>query len=145
MNTPGWGGCGSLEQKSWSAPSDAAAGIGGWVRVVGAPADRSTYSWVSEAGLRWTGLVPGRARDALGAGRVLAIVRPALRQQVRDANAADGGARPAPDHEGVFEVAYQMQPGEHWVVTPDVQWVQHPGTTAATANATVAGLRLAWQ
>lgn len=77
----------------------------------GAPADRSTYSRVSEAGVRWTGLVPGRAQDALGVGWVDAIVSPALRRQVRGANAADGGTRPVPDHEAAFEAAYQMKFG----------------------------------
>jgi porin len=139
------GGYGVFEQKFWNAPADAAAGISGWVRVGGAPADRSTYSWVAEAGLHWTGIVPGRAQDALAVGWVRAIVSPELQQHVRDANAADAGGRPVPDHEGVLEAAYQLKLGDHWSVTPDVQWIQHPGTTAATANATVAGLRLGWQ
>jgi porin len=139
------GGYGVLEQKFWNAPAHADGGIGGWVRVAGAPADRSTYSWVSETGVRWTGLLPGRALDSFGAGWVDATVSPALRQQVRDANAADGGTRPVPDHEGVLEAAYQMKLGDHWVVTPDLQWIRHPGATAALANATVAGLRVSWQ
>jgi porin len=139
------GGYGVLEQKVWNSPAGAEAGIAGWVRLAGAPADRSAYAWVPEAGLRWTGLLPGRARDVLGIGWVCGIVSPSLRRQVRDANAADGDARPVPDHEGVLEAAYELRVGGHWVVTPDVQWVQHPGATTAAANATVAGLRLAWQ
>ena len=86
-----------------------------WYRRLGSPCGSSrrprTYSRVSEAGVRWTGLVPGRAQDALGVGWVDAIVSPALRRQVRGANAADGGTRPVPDHEAAFEAAYQMKFG----------------------------------
>jgi porin len=139
------GGYGAVEQKLWSAPSNAAAGICGWVRAAGAPADRSPYSWVSEGGLSWTGMLPGRPQDALVVGWVSALVSPEFRQQVRDANASGGGSDPVPDHEAVLEAAYSMTFGDHWVVTPDVQWVQHPGATSVTPNATVAGLRVTWQ
>ena len=139
------GGYAVFEQKLWNDPHDTARGIGGWARVAAAPEDRSLFTWVSEGGLRWTGLLPGRPADALGIAAVASFVSPRVRQQVIDANAADGGVRALPDFERVVEAAYEANLGAHWVVTPDVQWVQHPGLAAVTPDAWVAGLRVTRQ
>lgn len=139
------GGYAVLEQSLWSAPSREGAGIACWSRLAAAPADRSPYAWVGEAGLRWTGPLAGRDADAIALGWVGAFASPDARDAVRDANAADGGSRPLAGHEGVLEAAWQWRIGAHASVTPDLQWIQHPGATAATANATVVGLRFGWE
>jgi porin len=136
------GGFGVLEQTLWSGPSDATRCVCGWLRLAGAPADRSAFSWVSEGGVHWTGLVPGRKADVLAVGVVTAYVSPDAQQGVRDANLRDGGNRVVPDFERALEAGYQVRVGEHWQVTPGVQWVQHPGTTRETRNAVVAALRV---
>ena len=136
---------GALEQKLWNAPRGDERGIFAWTRIAAAPADRSMYSSVMEAGLHWAGPFAGRGRDALGVGFVTANVSPDLGQHVRDANAARGGNAPVPDWERVVEAAWQFRFGEHFTITPDAQWVMHPGTTSSTPNAVVAGLRVSWQ
>jgi porin len=139
------GAYGVLEQRLWSDPHDRSQGIGAWTRLAVAPADRSVYSRVVEAGLRWTGMIPGRNADVIGIGVVSADVSPDARQAVRDQNTVDGGSRAVPDFERVVEASYQLHAGEHWMVAPGVQWVQHPGTTTELHDATVLELRLTRQ
>lgn len=136
---------GVFEQKLWNESGDAAQGPCFWTRLAAAPADRSAFSWVSEAGVHWTGIVPGRTADMLGVGIVTAYVSPDAQQSVRDANSVDGGGRVVPDFERAVEMGYQVHIGDHWVVTPGVQWVQHPGTTTEIPNAIVSGLRVTRQ
>jgi carbohydrate-selective porin OprB len=78
----------------------------------------------------------------LAVGVVTAYVSPDAQQGVRDANLRDGGNRVVPDFVRALEAGYQVRVGEHWQVTPGVQWVQHPGTTRETRNAVVAALRV---
>jgi len=136
---------GVMEQKLWNHPGDPSRGLSAWSRVAGASADRSLYSSVVEFGLHWAGPLPARAADGISIGFVSANVSADVRQQVRESNAATGGNAPIPDWERVVEAAYQLHAGAHLSVTPDLQWVLHPGTTSATPNATVAGLRVSWQ
>lgn len=133
---------GALEQRLWCEPGDRAQGLTAWGRIAAAPADRSTFSLVSDAGLAWTGPWPGRDADVLGFGVVDANVSNAL---VLAAIDADGPGGPLPDYEPVFEVAYRFQLNERWSVTPDVQWVRHPGASGAIPDAVVPSLRVTFE
>ncbi len=133
---------GLLEQRLWCERGDRGQGLTAWGRVVAAPEDRSTFSLVSDAGFAWTGPWPGRDADVLGFGVVDADVSDAL---VLAAIDADGPEGPLPDYERVFEVAYRIQLNARWSVTPDLQWVRHPGASAAIPDAVVPSLRVTFE
>lgn len=133
------GAYGLLEQRLWCESGDRAQGLTAWGRIAVAPEDRSAFSRVSDAGLAWTGPWPGRDQDVLGFGMIDANVSPAV---VLAAIDADGPGGPLPDYERVFELAYRVRIGERWSVTPDVQWVRHPGASGAIPDAVVPSLRV---
>lgn len=136
------GAYGLLEQRLWCERGDRAQGLTAWGRVVVAPEDRSTFSLVSDAGFAWTGPWPGRDADVLGFGIVDADVSDALVLAAIDADGPDG---PLPDYERVFEVAYRFQVNERWSVTPDLQWVRHPGASGAIPDAVVPSVRVTFE
>lgn len=134
----------TLEQRIWVSARRPARAVGVWSRVAFAPADRSPLASVFEAGLQWTAPWPGRPDDAIAIGFVHARTSPELAAAFRDANPG-AAASEVPDFERVFEATWAIHAGEHLVISPDVQWIQHPGGSAALPAATVAGLRLALQ
>lgn len=139
------GAYGVLEQRLWNATPYGARHVAAWTRLAFAPANRSALSFVGEAGVRWNGPFASRADDALALGVVHAAVSSEVRAQVRDANALDHSDRVVPDYERVVELAYAIAVRPHWTLTPDVQWVQHPGTTRQIRDALVTGLRLSFE
>jgi porin len=88
------------------------------------------------AGLTFTAPFPNRAQDALG----LAVAAGRNGSHYEQAQTAAGD--PAAD-ETALELTYQAQLAAWLTVQPDVQYVIHPGGTAATRNAVVLGLRIA--
>ena len=136
----GW--YGSVEQMVWHEGDKNEQGIGLWMRIGSGLRDRSLYEWVSDCGCNWTGVVPSRDADVFGIGIATAYVSRDLIAQQNEQQALNGGSDPLPDYERVFETAYQMKLNDHWSLTPTLQWVQHPGTTTATKNAWVPGLRV---
>lgn len=96
----------AIEQRLWREGASAEQGLGGWLRAGGAPADRSAFEWVSDAGLHWTGLFPRRDADVLAIGAVHAQVSRHAAQAARDEAALLGQPTVVPDFERVFEIAY---------------------------------------
>lgn len=139
----GW--YGSMEQMVWNAGDKHEQGIGLWIRAGSGLRDRSLYEWVSDGGFNWTGAVPARDSDVLGVGVATAYVSRDLIARQNEQQALSGGSDPLPDYERVVETAYQAKLNDHWSVTPTLQWVQHPGTSTATRNAWVPGLRISVQ
>ncbi len=139
----GW--YGSLEHRVWAEKGAEGQGLTAWMRVAGAPANRSAIEWCTDAGFNWAGLLPGRDDDVFGIGVATAYVsRDAQRAQL-DAWERDGETGVLPDFERVVEAGYQYRLGEHWAVTPGLQWVQHPGMTSEVANAWVPLLRVSFE
>jgi porin len=139
----GW--YGSLEQRVWAEKGSEDQGFTAWLRVAGAPSNRSAVEWCTDAGFNWAGLIPGRDGDVFGVGVATAYVsRDAQRAQL-DAWTRDGESGVLPDFERVVETAYQYRVGEHWSVSPGLQWVQHPGMTSEVANAWVPLLRVSFE
>lgn len=130
---------GSLEQRLWASPGPHARAVTAWLRVAGAPADRSAYERVFDGGFNGEGLVPGRGDDVLG----VAIAQANVSREA--ARAALEAGQPAPRHERVIEACWQVHVNAHLRVTPDLQWVQHPGTIGDVPDAWVAGLRVTLQ
>ncbi len=132
------------EQMLWREPGagagasggEAIRGLTGFVRAGFSPGDRNLYSQTADAGLSYTGLLPGRPADILGLG--LAWVR--LSEGYRCAERA-AGATVESEGEGVVELSYQVVLGDRWSFTPDLQWIRQPGGSRAVGDALVIGLR----
>lgn len=127
------------EQMLYRAPGPADAdpkGLTGFVRSGISPGDRNLFTQVTDAGVSYQGLLPGRDKDTLGIGFTLASISP-------DASASACMVEPRIhlDHEIVGEATYSAAIGEHWHLTPDVQWIRHPGGSGARVDALVLGLR----
>jgi high affinity Mn2+ porin len=102
-------------------------------------ADRHLSAGLQLAGTRW-----GRAHDRLG----IAAVRHGLSAEHRAYLAAGGKGFLLGDGrldyggETIFETYYGMQLNPHATVSPDVQFIVHPGCNRARGPATVLTLRL---
>ncbi len=103
-----------------------------------APSDRNTLGWVLDAGVAGTGLLPGRPADVAALGLAHAAFSPRL---AANARVADPG-QPAPDYEQVIEANYTVALNGHLTLIPDVQYVRHPGGSAAVRDAVVFFLRM---
>ncbi len=131
-----YGGYAIADQRVWreGAGEDAAKqGLGVFARFALAPEDRNLVAFDTEAGVTYTGLLPGRDGDVLGVGVVYAKVSSAARD--------DLGAPFPTHHETVLEISYQASINEWLTVQPDFQYVFNPGAVSGGRDAVVAGLR----
>jgi porin len=127
------GGYALVEQRVWTdGPLPGALDV--FVRVGAAQPQRSFVSLAADAGLNFTGLLPGRPSDVLGLGAIYARVSPDYTGAQPDA--ARWG------YEAVFEAAYKLVLTPAWSFQPDVQVILHPGGTSELPTATVLGIRL---
>ena len=130
-----------VEQLLWpergaSSGTGATQGLTGFARTGFSPGDRNLYSQTADAGLSYLGLLPGRPGDTLGFGLAWARLSGGLRQAERTA-----GASVASDQEVVVELCYQLALRDQWSLSPDLQWIVHPGGSRALGDALVLGLR----
>lgn len=142
---------GLIDQQIYHLP-DAAAdkGINVFLRLTGAPSDRSTIDRYVDGGIKFSGFVPGRPDDSFGAGFAYARIGGGLRGASQDA-VAFGKPGPVRDYEAVFEASYTAQIIPGWILQPDVQYILHPGgslpneqggdASKRIPDATVIGLR----
>jgi len=127
------------EQVLWreaGSQPNASRGVTAFARTGWSPGDRSRFTQTADAGLSYTGLLPGRRADTLALG--VAWVR--IGHEARRAERAVGAAV-IPDYELVVEASYEIACGAGWRLTPDVQWFRHPGGSRALGDALVVGLR----
>lgn len=136
-----WSVYGMWDQELYREPGTETQGLGVFFHGAYMPPDRNAYDFSAEAGLVYTGLLPGRDSDIFGLGYNLIHSSSANGAATRDANRFDGGRRAIPDYEQALELTYNahIRPGL-WV-QPDVQYIIHPGATNAHGNAFVIGLR----
>jgi porin len=129
-------------------------GLGGFLRLGGAPGDRNFVNFYADAGLTYKGPFESRGDDVLSFGAAYAGVSGSAEQLVaalQRIGAKTGTPFRTPDYEGVIEVNYQASLAPWWTVQPDMQMVLHPTAavvrpTAATplphiGNAFILGLR----
>ncbi|MCC6651265.1 MAG: carbohydrate porin [Candidatus Eisenbacteria bacterium] len=135
----------SFEQRLWAEKGSAEQGVSAWLRVSGAPSDRSAVEWASDGGFQWAGPLPGRDDDVFGIAVATAHVSRGVQAQVRDELALSGEGGVVPDFERVVEGVYQIRIAEHWNVSPGLQWVQHPGMSSEIRNAWVPSLRVTFE
>lgn len=109
-----------------------------FLRTGRAPADRNVVAWAWDGGLSWTGPWPGRPDDRLALG----VAHAAMGSPLADRMAVEAPGEPRPDYERVLELSYHLAISEACTLQPDLQWVQHPGGSAARPDALVFMLRL---
>lgn len=132
----------SVGSRVWSKGEDG-PNVGLWLRGGVAPANRSAVSWALDGGVQWTGAVPGRSDDVFALGVVHANVSADVIASVRDDRDANGAAVAAlPDFERAIECTYRAKVHPRVTVGPDLQWIQHPGFSAARRDAWIVGLRI---
>ncbi len=127
------------EQLVWresGAPESSPQGLGVFARAGTSPGDRSRYDVVVDGGLNYHGLLPGRDDDTFGIG----FIHAQASGELRGAQVLTGTAVLS-DHETVVEIAYRAQLRPWWSLQPGVLVVLHPGSSAATPDAVVLGMR----
>ena len=112
--------------------------IEAFVRGGFSPADRNAISWAVDAGLAWTGPIPGRPKDVAALG----IAHAAFSSRYADNARATDPASPPPDFETAIEANYTFTFSEHINLQPDIQYIRHPGGSSARNDAVVFLLRL---
>lgn len=127
------GGYFIADQALWRKPGTEDQGLSAFLRIGGAPADRSTVPFYFDTGFNFKGLIPGRAKDIAGIG--LSYTK--LSQDLRN----DDGAPLETHHETILEATYKIQLKEWLTLQPDVQYIFNPGASAKADNALVAGVR----
>lgn len=138
---------GIADQMLWLKPGTKDEGLSGFLRLGGAPSDRSLVSFYTDGGLSWKGL-PGRPDDIAILGIAHAAISPAAAGLDQDRAAVIPGY-PVRDAETVVELSYLAQIRPWLLVQPDLQYVIHPGGNvpnpqsppAPIPNALVIGLR----
>lgn len=112
-------------------------GLTGFVRALGAPADRNLMQLELDGGLVYRGLIPTRDWDTLALAGSYLKISDDIRRAQRDINAFAPGSFVPADYEGVIELSYKVQATAWWTVQGSLQHVFHPGGSSATRDATV--------
>ncbi len=129
------GGYVVADQPLWREPGSKDAGINAFLRIGGAPAERSVVPFYGETGLTFKGLIPGRGEDIAGLGFSFTRVSSALRDAA--------GEPPEAHHEAVLEATYKFKASEWLTVQPDIQYLFNPGALIRQDNALAVGLQFA--
>jgi porin len=98
----------------------------------------SRYSFVDgyfDAGLNFTGFVPGRPMDVAG----IAIARSAISKSFSNADELQGN--PADTSETVIEATYRINLSPWWSLQPDLQYIVNPSGVKGSTDAVVIGMR----
>jgi porin len=123
------------DQQIWregEGADERSKGAAVFARVAVAPPDRNAVNYDFETGINYTGVIPGRNADVIGAAFLLSRISDDVpREQVGF----------PPDHEAVFELTYQAPISEWLTMQPDFQYVWHPAGVSGARNAVVAGMR----
>jgi porin len=140
-----------LDKMLWQPPKVPSQGLGGFLRLGGAPGDRNLIDLELDTGITYKGLLPSRPLDVLGVAFGYVRIAGSARGLASDQSSFTGIELPERDFESVLEVTYQLNLAPWWVLQPDLQVVLHPGgnvpapfpapANGATPTAVVVGLR----
>jgi porin len=139
---------GIIDQEIWRQ-SDGPRSVCGFVRIMGAPADRNLIDYSLNAGVNLKAPLRGRDNDTFGIGYGWAHVSGSASDLDEDTERFSGQARPIRGSEHFIELTYQCQITPWWVVQPDLQYIINPGggipnplkPTELIGNELVLGLR----
>lgn len=109
-------------------------GVIGFARIAGLPADRNLVDFSFDAGLRFSGMVPGRPSDEFGVAVGYSRISSSVSGLDRDAAFFTGSDGPVRTGEVVAEVTYKAQLAQGWTLQPDLQYIWQPGGNAADPN-----------
>jgi porin len=127
-----YGGYIAAQQLLCREDGDAEQGLGVFLRLGASPEDRSAFGFVLDAGLHYTGLLPGRDEDRCALGFVHA-----------DFSDTRAGYRLFRDYEQVVEFTYEFVVKPWWTIQPDFQWINNPAGDSGPSDAFLIGLRSA--
>jgi porin len=102
---------------------------------VGEPGDRNPLQYEVTAGARYTGLIPGRDEDKVGAGFIYSDNSDSSSQASQAATGQSLGG------ETTLELDYQYNPTPWLSVQPDAQYIIDPGGVSSRDDILVLGLR----
>ena len=119
----------ALNQTFWQGPKGRNLSV--FVRGAWAPPDRNLIMIDGQVGLAWTGPLSIRPDDVLGVAFGYDGIGSGQANLIRAQNAAGGTLQPIPDYEMVAELAYQIEITPWWSLTPDLQYIVHPGGNIA--------------
>ena len=109
-------------------------GVSVFTRISGAPADRNLISFYMDAGLNFTGIIPGRPDDAFGFAGAYAKISPNASLLDQETNFFNMRFGPVRKYEALFEATYQAQIMTGWSIQPDFQYIFHPGGNIPNPN-----------
>lgn len=126
-----WGWYLSCDQAVFRENDRDAQGLGvfaryGWRRD---DVNRSEHVW--SAGVQYEGLIPRRDRDVLGFGVFQGLPSEPFREFVDASAKAETG----------YELYYAIEVTRWFKITPDIQYIAHPGASHRLRDAIVLGLR----
>jgi porin len=121
--------------KTAACPCPPPKGLSSFARAGFSPQQGSTVSLYADAGLAYTGLIPGRDQDKMGVAFAYAGMSDQCAYQV-----AQSGC-PGASFEGIAEFTYSIRLAPAIMIQPDLQYVLHPGGTRQYGNALVVGVR----
>lgn len=124
------------ERELWRIGGDSARGVTGFFRYSGTDGDSTEISRALNIGLRFNGLVPGRAEDAIG----IAYTRSSMGTKFRQVQEA-GGINAA-TYEDALEIGYRAQVNKWLVVQPLAQRIRNPGADQSVPHSTIFGVRV---
>jgi porin len=136
-------------QMLWRAGADSPRGLGGFVRLVGAPGDRNLIDFNLDAGLTLQAPFGDRGNDTFGIAFSYAKISGAASAFDRDTEYFSGALYPVRSAESLIEVTYQAQLAPWWTLQPDIQYIIQPSggipdpmsPTKKIQNELVLGLR----
>jgi porin len=125
-------------------------GVAGFLRAMGAPADRNLISFYADGGLNFFAPFAQKG-DVAALGFAFGHISSAVQDLDRDFATLAGAPRPVQDYEAAIELTYQRTIAAGVQLQPDFQYVIHPGGHAqdptdptgrtAIKDAAVLGLR----
>ena len=113
-----------VDQQVWQGSDHESVSI--FARVSGSPDRQNTVDWYFDAGIVVSGLLPGRAKDKLGAA--FGYSKISDRAQAAD---QDAGLPVIRDYEAVLEINYSALIVPGWTLAPDFQYFWNPGGRVA--------------
>ncbi|SDR08841.1 porin [Rhizobiales bacterium GAS113] len=144
-----WGVYGIVDQTLLAGDKDGVHKLAAFLRLGASPSDRNLVDLYADAGLTFTGLIPGRPTDLIGVGMAYDRISDAARAFDRDTRAfatmaaianpasfalSSSPMAPVRDQEVMIEALYTVNVTPWLTVDLDVQHFFHPGGHVLAAS-----------
>jgi porin len=130
-----WGLYAVVDQTILAGEKDGLHKLSGFVRPGFSPSDRNLVDFYVDAGLTFTGPLPGRPTDVVGIAGAFDHISPDASALDRDRGVllAPPGSYPVRDHEIMLEAIYTINVTKWLAIDLDVQHFFHPGGNVLAA------------